>query len=307
MPYKPTGRPPGRPKKKPPLADLPEAIPSPKLLKKYGPGNPPPKKAFRKFETQFAFHTENTLLPHLNGYKFYTWSREFFESTNRMNLLTAANQIGKSLTQIRKCIHWATCRELWSKLWDTRPRAFFYIYPDYNLLMVEFNSKWKPMLLPRGKQKDSIEFGWKEITDRGKLLGVAFNSGVIIWFKTYSQKLSALQGATLHAVFVDEELPPKFYPELSARLNDTKGYYHQVFTATSGHEMWRQSMMPGMGDKELFPQAHKQAVSLYDCMFFEDGTPGRYDTKRIEEIKLGAGQTLKLIGASMASLCRKRA
>lgn len=36
-------------------------------------------------------------LPHLYGWKFYPWAREFFESRNRMNLLCAANQIGKAL------------------------------------------------------------------------------------------------------------------------------------------------------------------------------------------------------------------
>lgn len=36
-------------------------------------------------------------LPHLYGQKFYPWSREFFESRNRMNLLCAANQIGKAI------------------------------------------------------------------------------------------------------------------------------------------------------------------------------------------------------------------
>lgn len=36
-------------------------------------------------------------LPHLHGQKFYKWQREFFESRNKINLLCAANQIGKAL------------------------------------------------------------------------------------------------------------------------------------------------------------------------------------------------------------------
>ena len=38
-------------------------------------------------------------LPHLHGWKWYKWAREFFESTNRQNFLCAANQISKSLTE----------------------------------------------------------------------------------------------------------------------------------------------------------------------------------------------------------------
>lgn len=36
-------------------------------------------------------------LPHLYGFKHYKWSRKFFESRNKENLLTCANQVGKAL------------------------------------------------------------------------------------------------------------------------------------------------------------------------------------------------------------------
>lgn len=36
-------------------------------------------------------------LPHLYGFKHYWWSRTYFESTRRLNYLTAANQMGKDL------------------------------------------------------------------------------------------------------------------------------------------------------------------------------------------------------------------
>lgn len=235
---------------------------------------------------KFEHYNEDTELPHLDGYKFYKWSRKFFESQNKMNLVTAANQIGKSLTNIRKCIHWATEKELWPTLWPKgRPYSFFYLYPDRPMFEVEWNSKWIPQLLPRGKMKDHKQYGWAEVMDRGKVVGIKFNTGVIVWFKTYSQKVSALQGATLHAVFTDEELPVKYFPELQARLTDTDGYFSSCFTATLGQEMWRQAMQPGRGDKELFPTAFKMTVSLYDCMTFEDGSPGRFNEKRIDEIK----------------------
>jgi len=64
------------------------------------------------------------LLPHLYSWPWYPWARAFFESRNKINLLCAANQISKSSTQIRKCIHWATATELWPSLWKTTPRQF---------------------------------------------------------------------------------------------------------------------------------------------------------------------------------------
>lgn len=36
-------------------------------------------------------------LPHLYGYPFYKWAREFFESKNRLNFLLAGNQLSKAL------------------------------------------------------------------------------------------------------------------------------------------------------------------------------------------------------------------
>jgi hypothetical protein len=243
----------------------------------------------------YGGYNEFTDLPHIDGFKFYKWSRQYFESQNKMNLITAANQIGKSLTNIRKCIHWATCIDLWPKLWPrSRPFAFFYLYPDRPMFEVEWNSKWLPQLLPRGKMKDHRIYGWQEVTDRGKVIGVKFNTGVTVWFKTYSQKVRALQGATLHAVFTDEELPVNYFYELQARLNDTDGHFHQAFTATLGQEMWRQTMQPGRGDKELFPDAFKLTVSLYDCIQFEDGSPGRYTEQRIDDIKARCGSQIEI-------------
>ena len=64
-------------------------------------------------------------LPFLYGWKWYLWGRKFFESKNRINLLCAANQISKSSTQIRKIIHWATCKELWPELWSRPPKQFW--------------------------------------------------------------------------------------------------------------------------------------------------------------------------------------
>jgi len=77
-------------------------------------------------------------LPHLYGFPWYTWAKKFFDSRNRKCLITAANQISKSSTQIRKVIHWATAVNLWPELWpDKTPRVFWYMYPSLEVATKE--------------------------------------------------------------------------------------------------------------------------------------------------------------------------
>lgn len=223
-------------------------------------------------------------LPHLYGFKKYRWGREFFESRNKVNLLCSANQIGKSTEQISKCIEWATNPLLWKTLWKSPPRQFWYLYPSSPLATVEVDSKWIPDLLPRGELKDHKVFGWKAFYKAYFIQSIKFNSGVTIYFKTYSQNEQDLQASSPHAIFCDEEVPVDIYDELNVRLVATDGHFHSVFTATIGQEFWREAIEM-RGSKERFPDAFKRQVSMYDCLFFEDGTPSHWTEERITRFK----------------------
>lgn len=222
-------------------------------------------------------------LPHLHGLKFYKWARNFFECTNRINLLCAANQIGKSSIQIRKFIEWAGNPTLWKKLWDSEPSQFWYFYPTQEVVNIEFRKKWVPEFLPRGVMKDHKTYGWDIETDNGNIMGIHFKSGVSIYFKTYGQKALNLQTSTVHAIGCDEEMPEEFVDELLARLRSTRGYFSQVFTATRGLSLWYRAMECMGQDEEAFPQAFKQVVSMWDCQFYDDGTPSKWTPERIKE------------------------
>ena len=63
-------------------------------------------------------------LPHLYGFKDYTWSREFLDCTDKTVLLTAANQLGKSTSQIRKIVDYATNVQAWPSRFRRSPRQF---------------------------------------------------------------------------------------------------------------------------------------------------------------------------------------
>lgn len=155
-----------------------------------------------KLQTLSEIERLQSGLPHLHGWKWYPWAREFFESTNKMNLLCAANQISKSSSAIRKCIDWATDTSKWPSLWKTQPRQFWYLYPSGKVATVEWRTKWVPEFMPRGSFKNHPKYGWTERYSSNKYIeSVEFNTGVIVFFKTYEQDVHNLQSGTVSAMF----------------------------------------------------------------------------------------------------------
>ena len=226
-------------------------------------------------------------LPHLYGYNWYQWAWDFFTSKNRENFLCAANQISKSSTQIRKAIDWATDSSKWAELWPSlmpgqKPNQFWYFYPTGDVSQTEFETKWEPQFLPRGKYKDDPIFGWEAVYEKGSIKKLEFKSGVTIYFKSYAQKIKDLQSGTVYAIFADEEMPVEFVPELQARLNSSDGYFHMVFTATLGQLYWSQTMEPSSKADERYPNAWKRQVSIFDCQKYMDGSPSHWTDAKIQ-------------------------
>lgn len=224
-------------------------------------------------------------LPHLYGWKWYPWAKEFFDSQEKDIYLCAANQISKSSTQIRKAIDWATNRAKWAKLWPhSRPLQFWYLYPTKDVAAIEFEKKWIPEFLPRGKYKDHPDYGWKADFKHKDLVACHFNTDVSIYFKTYAQDASHLQSGTVHSIFCDEELPAELYDELNFRRSATDGHFHMVCTPTLGQEFWRE-VFEEKGKNERFPHAWKRQVSIYECMKYEDGTDSPWTPDRVQILK----------------------
>ncbi len=221
-------------------------------------------------------------LPHLYGFKDYTWSRDFLDSNDKTILLTAANQLGKSTSQIRKIVEYATNVQAWPSRFRRNPRQFWYLYPTASVASAEFHTKWKPDILPKEDFKDDPQYGWKpEFKNRGDISAIYFNSGVTLYFKTYAQDVQHLQSGTVDYVACDEELPLELWDEINFRRNAVDGYFSMVFTATLGQEFWRLCMEPKTGEKEAMPFAKKLRASLFDCQRFLDGTPSHWTTEKI--------------------------
>lgn len=229
-------------------------------------------------------------LPHLYGQKLYRWQRKFRQNRRRYGVLTASNQSGKSAINIKTAIWWATDKEMWPALWKTTPVQFWYLYPDGGTATVEFETKWIREFLPKEALKDHPIYGWKSKKDeRGNIDYIRFNSGVTIYFKTYSQNVNNLQAGSVHAIFADEEVPFDLMSELQMRVEAYDGYMRFVFTATRGQEEWRK-IVEERGKEEMWKESEvdilKQQVTAYDCCFYEDGTPSTiWSIEKIENAK----------------------
>jgi len=224
-------------------------------------------------------------LPHIYGWKWYRWAKQFHDSYNRMKLLVAANQISKSSTQIRMMINWCTDPNTWPHISNRTPRLFWYLYPTQDVIRTEIHTKWIPEFLPSGEFKDHPQYGWKLDGTSKVVEGIQFNAGPYLQFKTYGQGAKVLQTSTLDAVCCDEELPEDMYQELMARLMSSDGIFSMVFTATLGQEMWWRAM-EAKGDQELFPDALKMNISMHDCMYYADGTPSKWTEEKIRKEKM---------------------
>lgn len=225
-------------------------------------------------------------LPHLFGYPWYHWARRVYESRNKEIFLTAANQVSKSSTAIRKNIRLATDPKLWKEYWPGLrdgqvPGLFWYFYPTKETATTEVEQKWVKEFLPRGEFKDHPQFGWKEEYNKGEIWALHFNTGVTIQFKTYAQKAKDLQTSSVYHLTCDEELPIDLLPELKARLNATDGYFLMVFTATLGQLYWSQTMEPVTVEDEKHKDALKVRASLFDSMKYDDGTPSPWTEAKI--------------------------
>jgi hypothetical protein len=232
------------------------------------------------------------------SHPFYQWQRDFLlvgtETIDRKLLafLTAANQIGKSSIQIIKCINMALRTDLWPKWFpNRRPRTFLYLYPESKLATVEFEEKWVKEYLPRGEMKNDPRWGWKEeYSDKGTIESITFATGVTCYFRFYSQKPTVLQAHTADAVFLDEEVPQEHFDELlvrtQARQSIGSGHTSCVFTATLGQKFLYDCMERQGTPDETFKKAWKRQVSLFDCLFYADGTPSRIWTEEYIKTEL---------------------
>lgn len=222
-------------------------------------------------------------LPHLFGHKMYQWQYDFFHSKNKNAFISAGNQLGKTEIQGRKLINLATCVDTWDQWFTTKPDCFWYLLPSKEMVEAIIDLKWKPGLLPKGIFKDHAKYGWEFKKAHGSYSYLHFNNGLRIYFKSYSMGAEVLQSGTCDYIAFDEELPWELYSELNMRRTARNGYLSGVMTPTIGQEEWRKTF-EGVDSNELFPNAFKKQVALYDCQRFIDGSPSHWTNERILQV-----------------------
>ncbi len=220
--------------------------------------------------------------PHMYAHKFYTWSREFLDDwENRTQILTSGNQVSKTSTLIKKLINLAISPDKWKELWPElpvgmKPSQWWFCCPTKEMATIEFHEKWVP-LLPKVPEDDPL-YGWK-VDKRSKfVLSVNFNSGINIYFKTYAQDVHSLQGGSCYVMALDEEVPVHLLQELQMRTSATNGFMLFVFTATLGQRFWKEVVE----DRTQWKHAKVRQVSLFDCQYYEDGSPSIWTPERIQ-------------------------
>ena len=220
-----------------------------------------------------------------NAHKLYRWQQEFLKTRERLAFITAANQIGKSSTNILKFLNLGWRPELWPEYFGQRtPKLFLYLYPDKDTATTEFETKWLPYMTQNPKDET---YGFKAIYDNRKISKIMFSSGVIINFRFYTQHPKNIQAATADMVGMDEECPQSHWDELMVRTQGTRvlgsGMISQVFTATLGQAYLFDTMERRGTPQEKFKKAYKDQISMYDCIEYADGSPGKYTAQQIED------------------------
>jgi phage terminase large subunit-like protein len=168
--------------------------------------------------------------------------------------------------------------------------------PTKDMIQKEYMIKWMPEFLPKGDFRKRGQYAWEPEFRNRYLWAIHFTgTGISVYMHTYAQDVHHLQAGTVDALFVDEEPPWELMPELLMRLAATNGYFNAVMTPTIGQDQWRRAFeVDGYG--EIFQGAHKQRVSVFDCMTYDNGKPSRWTEDRIKQMmgRLGTQQEIDL-------------
>ena len=244
------------------------------------------KKARRELAAKLPFVPDTSGLGCM-AHPLYEWQHAYIHSGNRFNFLCAANQIGKSVGNWIRMLRMVYLQSYWDRFFGGEPPLpFWYFYPSGQLSTSEIKTKYLRFYLPHQDLKKHPKWGYRIEEEKRIIQAIHFNTGTSVYFKSYSQPPSNLQAATLSGIFADEEMPANLFDELNFRgMSRDDFYYHNCFTATLGQEYLRRAIEE-KGERELFPDAFKRQISMYDCLTYNTGAPSKIWTrKKIEEAK----------------------
>lgn len=236
-------------------------------------------------------------LPHLYGFDWYPYQKEFLKVNKEIQVLCCANQLGKSTILCAKIVKLATDVKEWSNLWVDKPTTFIYLLPNQKLHDEAARTKWLSVL-PKNEFEDHETYGWKWIKRGKSYLGIEFNSGVTCLFQSFGQSNTNRQAISASCVVFDEEPDVEIIPEVQTRTSAIRiaqanrknawgGFKIFAFTPTKSQNFFRE-VLEEVGPKERWPVSQgnvwKKCVSLFECQKHVSGQRSIWTDKKIQSI-----------------------
>lgn len=237
-------------------------------------------------------------LPHLHGFDWYPYQKEFLSVHKEIQVLCCANQLGKTTILLAKLVNLATDLKLWKKYWEKPPVTFIYMLPNQKLHDEAARTKWESVL-PRNEYKKHPIYGWEWVRRGKSYLGIEFNSGVKILFWSFGMSNTNRQSISASVVAFDEEPDAEIIPEVHTRTSAIRiaqgnrknawgGFKIFAFTPTKSQNFFRE-VLEETGRKERWPVSDgnvwKKCVSLYDCQKHVSGKKSIWTRRKIDKIK----------------------
>lgn len=236
-------------------------------------------------------------LPHLYGFDWYPYQRDFLNTNKEIQVLCCANQLGKSTILCAKLVDFATNPKRWEKCWVDKPQLFLYLLPNQKMHDENAQSKWLSVL-PKNEYEDHPQYGWKWLKRGKSFLGIDFNSKIRIRFLSYGMSVHSMQNFSAEIVAFDEEPDWEIVPEVQTRTQAIKvaqsnmknawgGFKIFAFTPTKSQNFFRE-VLEESGPKERWPVSQgnvwKRCVSLFDCQKHVSGAKSIWSDKKINKI-----------------------
>jgi phage terminase large subunit-like protein len=236
-------------------------------------------------------------LPHLYGFDWYPYQKEFLKVNKEIQVLCCANQLGKTTILLAKLVKLATGVKDWPKIWADKPQTFIYMLPNQKLHDENARTKWVSVL-PKHEFEDHPDYGWKWLKRGKAYTGIEFNSGVTILFLSYGQTVTNMQNISAHVIAFDEEPDSEIVPEVQTRTSAIKvaqanrknawgGFKIFAFTPTKSQNFFRE-VLEETGPKERWPVSQgnvwKKCVSLFECKKHSSGRVSIWTEKKINSI-----------------------
>lgn len=191
----------------------------------------------------------------------------FHSHPGRFSVILGGNRSGKSMALCYEAVWWALGDHPFKKLpFHTPVRLWIMVSTQEVGSDVIWKEKLEPIIPHRFISK---------IRKSGPYISqIEFTNGSVITLKSYEKGETALQSASVHAVFCDEQVPWETYQELRQRISDIQGHMYFAFTPLIPSKELQEYIeyQPKLGEKCDQAEMSVVKITRYDNPVFADMT-----------------------------------